>query len=97
MFDPQRAFVEPLLTWWTQNGRHGLPWQEPDQTPFQVLVAETLLQRTSATAVVGKYRSFVARYPTAEAVVAAPSEDIERRIGRLGLVTRAEFIEQAAL
>lgn len=97
MIDPQRAFVEPLLTWWTANGRDGLPWPEPGRTAFQVLVAEILLQRTTATAVAGAYRPFVARYPTAEAVVAAPTEDIEQRIDRLGLVKRAEFIERAAL
>ena len=97
MIDPQSAFVEPLFVWWTSNGRNGLPWRESDRTAFQVLVAEILLQRTTATAVAGVYRPFVARYPTAEAVVAAPTEDIERLIGRLGLVKRAEFVERAAL
>ena len=97
MIDPQHTFVEPLLTWWTANGRDGLPWREPGRTEFQVLVAEILLQRTTAAAVAGAYRPFVARYPTAEAVVAAPTEDIEQRIDRLGLVKRAEFIERAAL
>lgn len=97
MFDPQSAFVEPLFAWWASNGRDGLPWRESDRTAFQVLVAEILLQRTTATAVAGAYRPFVARYPTAEAMVAVPTEDIERRIDRLGLVKRAEFIERAAL
>lgn len=96
MFDPQYAFVEPLFAWWTSNGREGLPWREADRTAFQLLVAEILLQRTTAKAVAGAYRPFVARYPTAETVVAAPTEDIEQRIDRLGLVKRAEFIKRAA-
>lgn len=96
MFDPQRAFVEPLLTWWTSNGRDELPWRESDRTAFHLLVAEILLQRTTATAVADAYRPFVARYPTPEAVTTAPTEDIEQRIDRLGLVKRAEFIERAA-
>ena len=96
MFDPQSAFVEPLFAWWTSNGRDGLPWRDSERTAFQVLVAEILLQRTTATAVAGAYRPFVARYPTPETVVAAPTEDIERRIDRLGLAKRAEFIERAA-
>lgn len=96
VIDPQRAFVEPLLVWWTANGRDGLPWRESDRTAFRLLVAEILLQRTTATAVAGAYRPFVARYPTSEAVAAAPTEDIEQRIDRLGLVKRAEFIERAA-
>ncbi len=96
MFDPQRAFVEPLLTWWTVNGRDGVPWRESDRTAFHLLVAEILLQRTTATAVADAYRPFVARYPTAEAVAAVPAEDIELLIGRLGLRKRATFIERAA-
>lgn len=55
MIDSQRVFVEPLLTWWTANGRNGLPWRESDRTPFQVIVAEILLQRTTAAAVAGVY------------------------------------------
>lgn len=96
MFDPQYAFVGPLLTWWTSNGRDELPWRDSERTAFQVLVAEILLQRTTAKAVAGVYRPFVARYPTPEVVVAAPTEDIERRIDRLGLLKRAESIERAA-
>ena len=61
MFDPQSAFVEPVLVWWTANGRDGLPWRDSDRTAFQVLVAEILLQRTTAKAVAGAYRPFVAR------------------------------------
>lgn len=41
--------------------------------------------------------AFRARYPTPEAVSAAPTEDIEQRIDPLGLVKRAEFIERCAL
>jgi len=96
VFDPQRAFVEPVLVWWTANGRDGLPWRDSDRTAFHLLVAEILLQRTTATAVADAYRPFVARYPTPEAVTAAPTEDIEQQIDRLGLVKRAEFIERAA-
>jgi len=97
VLDPQRTFVEPLLAWYEEDGREELPWREPDRTAFQVLVAEILLQRTTAKAVVGAYRSFIARYPTPEAVAAAPMEEIEQRIAPLGLVKRAEFIEQCAL
>lgn len=97
MLDPQLTFVEPILAWQEKNGREELPWREPDRTAFQILVAEILLQRTTAKAVAGAYRPLAARYPTAEAVAAAPMEEIEQRIAPLGLVKRAEFIEQCAL
>lgn len=96
MLDPQRTFVEPLLAWHEENGRHSLPWREVDRTAFEILVAEILLQRTTAAAVAGAYLPFVARYPTPEAVVAAATDDIEQRIACLGLVKRAEFIERCS-
>ena len=60
MFDPQHAFVDPLLAWYERNGRHDLPWREPERTPFELLLAEILLQRTTAEAVAGAYRPFAA-------------------------------------
>lgn len=96
MLDPQRTVVEPVLAWHEENGRRSLPWREADRTPFEILVAEILLQRTTAAAVAGAYVPFIARYPTPEAVVAAATDDIEQRIARLGLVKRAEFIERCS-
>ena len=96
VLDPQLSFVEPLLAWNEENGRHGLPWREPDRSAFEILVAEILLQRTNAAAVSGAYIPFVARYPSPEAVAAARPDEIERRISRLGLAKRAEFIQRSA-
>ena len=96
MFDPQHAFVDPLLAWHERHGRHDLPWREPDRTPFEILLAEILLQRTTAEAVAGAYRPFAARYPTPEAVTAAPTEKIEALVAPLGLVKRAAYIRRSA-
>lgn len=89
-----QSFVDTLLHWHRNHGRHHLPWREPERSPFELLVAETLLQRTTAAAVSGAYTPFVARYPTPEAVVAAPSDEIEKRIAPLGLSKRAAYIER---
>lgn len=96
MLNPQRSFVEPLLAWHEENGRHGLPWREHDRSAFEILVAEILLQRTTAAAVSGAYIPFVARYPSPEAVVVARANAVERRIAPLGLAKRAEFIQRSA-
>ncbi|ELZ42952.1 A/G-specific adenine glycosylase [Halorubrum californiense DSM 19288] len=96
MFDPQRGFVDPLLSWYEQNGRHDLPWREPDRTPFEVLLAEIMLQRTTAEAVAGVFRPFAARYPTPAAAAAAPSDDIKGLVEPLGLVKRAAYVRQCA-
>jgi len=96
VFDPQRGFVDPLISWHERNGRHDLPWREPDRTPFEVLIAEIMLQRTTAEAVAGAYRPFTARYPTPGAIVATPTDEIEARVAPLGLVKRAAYIRQCA-
>lgn len=96
MLNPRHSFVGPLLAWHEENGRHELPWREPDRSAFEILVAEILLQRTNATAVSGAYIPFVARYPSPETVVATRTDAIKRRISSLGLSKRAEFIQRSA-
>ncbi|WP_018258405.1 HhH-GPD family protein [Halomicrobium katesii] len=96
MLNPQRSFVRPLLAWHEANGRHQLPWRDPDRSAFDILIAEILLQRTTASAVAGAYLPIIARYPSPEAVVAAHPEAVERRIAPLGLAKRAEFICRSA-
>jgi len=96
MLDPQLSFVGPLLSWHEANGRHLLPWREPDRSAFDILLAEILLQRTTAASVAGAYLPIVARYPSPEAVVASRPSAIERRISPLGLAKRAEFIHRCS-
>jgi len=38
----RRVFVERLLNWYHENGRHALPWHEDSRTAFEILVAEVL-------------------------------------------------------
>lgn len=96
MLNPQRSFVRPLLAWHEENGRHRLPWREPDRSAFEILIAEILLQRTTAASVVGAYLPITALYPSPEAVTAARPEAIERRVASLGLAKRAEFIRRSS-
>ncbi len=39
-----------LLPWFARDGRT-FPWREPGTTPYEVVVAEILLQRTTAAGV----------------------------------------------
>src|SRR5713226_1052712 len=39
-----------LLSWFARNGR-SFPWREPVRVPYEVVVAEILLQRTTAAGV----------------------------------------------
>ena len=88
--------ADQLLSWYEEHGRHDLPWREPDRSAYDLLVAEILLQRTTASAVANLYVPFLARYPSPAAVVAAPSDELGAMTARLGLATRAEYIERTA-
>jgi len=92
----RRIFAKPLLDWYHEHGRHSLPWREDSQTPFEILVAEVLLQRTTASAVSGAYVPFVTRYPTPECVVAASSDELAERIAPLGLTKRARYLARCS-
>ncbi|WP_254864143.1 hypothetical protein [Halovivax gelatinilyticus] len=89
-------FVRALLDWYDANGRHDLPWRDPAASPFEVLVAELMLQQTSAGQVLNVYGEFVDRYPNAGALLAAPEADVLERIEPLGLRKRAAYFRRAA-
>ena len=47
-----------LLCWFKQSGR-SFPWRDQGRTPYEVVVAEILLQRTTATGVARTYAGFI--------------------------------------
>src|SRR5229473_4338162 len=76
-----------LLSWFARNGR-SFPWREPGRTPYEVVVAEMLLQRTTAAGVARTYAGLVERFPSWVALAQAPLEDLENALRPLGLWRR---------
>ncbi len=74
-----------LLCWFVRNGRSFLPWREPGRTPYEVVVAEILLQRTTAAAVARAYSGFLKSYPSWIALAQTPPEGLENALRPLGL------------
>ena len=73
-----------LLCWFARNGR-SFPWREAGREPYEVVVAEILLQRTTAAAVAGAYIGFLQRYPSWTALAQSPLEELENALRPLGL------------
>ncbi len=73
-----------LLCWFKQSGR-SFPWRDPERAPYEVVVAEILLQRTTAAGVARAYAGFLERYPSWEALALAPREGLENALRPLGL------------
>jgi A/G-specific adenine glycosylase len=57
-----------LRTWFKTHGRHQLPWRKM-KTPWEILVAETLLHRTRAEAVDQLFSEIISEFPDPGAVI----------------------------
>ncbi len=73
-----------LLCWFARNGR-SFPWRESGRTPYEVVVSEILLQRTTAAGVARTYSGFLKRYPSWFSLTQSPLVDLENALRPLGL------------
>ncbi len=73
-----------LLRWGRANVR-SFEWRDPNRSPYEVLVAELLLRRTTSTAAARVYPTFLERFPTINAVAEAPAPYLEETLRSVGL------------
>jgi len=85
---------EALLAWYERN-RRILPWRQT-RDPYAILVSEVMLQQTQVERVLPRYVAWLARWPTVEALAAAPAADIIREWQGLGYNRRAVNLHRAA-
>lgn len=98
--EPASAIVAPLVERWFRANARDLPWR-PDpidgpRDPYRALVSELMLQQTQVSRVIEKYVSFLERFPTAEALAAAPEADVLAEWSGLGYYRRARLLHAAA-
>lgn len=72
-----------------------MPWRETDD-PYEILVSEVMLQQTQVPRVLPAYESFLAQFPTPDALAAAPLEAVLRNWQGLGYNRRAIRLKNAA-
>ena len=85
---------EQLLAWYAEHGRD-LPWRRT-RDPYAILVSEVMLQQTQAARVAPRWLAWVERWPTLEALAAAPTADVIREWQGLGYNRRAVILQRAA-
>ena len=88
------TFAPKLLTWYA-TGRRALPWRAT-KDPYALLVSEIMLQQTQASRVIPYYERFLARFPDAPALAAAPPRDVLEAWSGLGYNRRALRLQAAA-
>ena len=81
-----RGFARRLLSWYRLHQRK-LPWRRT-RDPYKILVSEVMLQQTQVDRVVPKYRQFLQRYPTVEALAGAKTSELRRMWYPLGYNVR---------
>jgi A/G-specific adenine glycosylase len=83
-----------LLAWFRDHGRD-LPWRRT-RDPYAILVSEVMAQQTQMERVVPRWQAWLERWPTIEALAAAPAADVIRAWQGLGYNRRALALHRAA-
>jgi A/G-specific adenine glycosylase len=86
---------ERALLDWYEGVRRPLPWRAT-RDPYALLVSEVMLQQTQAARVVPYYEAFLARFPDAPTLAAAPARDVLAAWSGLGYNRRALALQAAA-
>jgi len=84
-----------LREWYAREGRHDLPWRRT-RDAYAVLVSEVMLQQTQVERVLPYYEAWLDRWPSAEALAAAPPAEVLRAWSGLGYNRRALALQRAA-
>ncbi len=88
-----------LLQWYDQNARI-LPWRAVSphhMDPYKVWLSEIMLQQTTVAAVKDYFLNFTLKWPTVQALAAAPLDDVLKAWAGLGYYARARNLHKCAV
>ena len=89
-------FCQALLSWAKSNLRD-YPWRASGVSPYNILVAELLLKRTTATAAARAYTPFLEKYHSAQRLALATEKELSLALKPIGLSRqRAKAIHRLA-
>jgi len=89
------TFSQRLLSWYKQNGRHDLPWQQ-DRSLYRVWVSEIMLQQTQVATVIPYFERFMTRFPNSRMLADASQDEVLHLWTGLGYYARARNLHKAA-
>jgi len=88
-------FIQIVLDYYRQFGRHDLPWRK-NQTPYRVVVSEIMLQQTQAPRVVMYFNEWTRHFPNWKALAGASRKDVLLAWKGLGYNSRAIRLHELA-
>lgn len=87
-------FAIDLLAWYDRAAAP-LPWRE-SRDAYRVWLSEIMLQQTQVDTVIDYYLRFLARFPTVQALAAAPLDEVLKQWEGLGYYSRARNLHRCA-
>ncbi|MBP1749941.1 MAG: HhH-GPD [Deltaproteobacteria bacterium] len=93
-FSEIAGFKKHIAEFYRENERI-FPWRE-NITPYRIVVSEIMLQQTGVERVIGKFESFVNRFPDFNAIEASPLSDVMDAWQGLGYNKRALSLKKLA-
>jgi A/G-specific adenine glycosylase len=90
----RRRFRRRLLAWYKRHGRD-LPWRRTDD-PYHILVSEIMLQQTQVDRVLPKYAEWLEKFPSLDALAAAPEGQVTETWYPLGYNIRPRRLQTIA-
>ncbi|MEL6349080.1 MAG: A/G-specific adenine glycosylase [Myxococcota bacterium] len=86
--------AQSLLEWYDAH-RRSLPWRD-EVSPYRTWISEVMLQQTRVETVLPYFARFMERFPTVQALAAAPQDDVLSMWSGLGYYSRARNMHSAA-
>lgn len=93
---PLRSASARVIAWHKRHGRHDLPWQGT-RDAYRIWLSEIMLQQTQVATVIPYYQRFLKRFPTVQALAAAPLDAVLTLWSGLGYYSRARNLHRAAV
>jgi len=90
----QLEFRRLLSAWYRKNARR-LPWRGVED-PYATWLSEIMLQQTRVATVIDRYREFMQRFPTLQALAAAEESEVLALWSGLGYYRRARMLLRGA-
>lgn len=91
----EQKFVTTVYTYYSEHGRHTLPWRKT-HAPYRIVIAEIMLQQTQVERVIPKYKQFLKLFPSVQALAAAPLGEVLVAWQGLGYNRRAKMLHSCA-
>ncbi|WNG38995.1 A/G-specific adenine glycosylase [Archangium violaceum] len=91
----RRESLRTRLLEWYDRQKRDLPWRRT-RDPYAIWLSEVMLQQTQVATVIPYWERFLQRFPTVEALAAAPLPDVLALWRGLGYYSRARNLHGAA-